>query len=167
MIFKDWKDCSQDEVNLDMEHRGVYYIHAQAWHIKGYLGGRHSWLAFYSRLHRDFLVCEYTTKETLIVQDAITILYDGSTTSDITEHAPFISLRKPNTQWFGHDPKVVASSYQRLNYRDVEAACMEYPRDEFNLLTWNCNTFTSFMLKKLGIDIKPPLLAIGAKRWSS
>jgi hypothetical protein len=54
-----------------------------------------------------------------------------------------------------------------LNYRDVEAACMEYPRDEFNLLTWNCNTFTSFMLKKLGIDIKPPLLAIGAKRWSS
>jgi hypothetical protein len=166
-MFKHWKKCSQEYRPMDLSYDGFYYINAQAWHIKGYLGGRHSWCAF---KHNDrWLTVELTTRETLDVQKAEIIL-----TSDrhapYDAHRPFISTRAPNRQWFGHDPHVQWIHPYRVKFNDVVDACYEYPHQkEFNLLTKNCNTFTSFLLWKLKVDARiPTWLQYGwksAKYW--
>ena len=150
MMFKHWKECSQDPVPMDLQYNGVYIISAQAWHLKGYLGGKHTWLAF---KYKEWLVAELTTRETLHTQDAL-ILYDGAPQNDDEAHAPFISMREPNRQWFGHDPEVTWIHPYTINSQDVFDACKTYPLKDFKLLTQNCNTFVSYLAWKLNIDMR-------------
>jgi hypothetical protein len=162
MMFKDWRLCSQDSIPMDLQYRGLYYIHAQAWHIKGYLGGRHSWCTFNVPKH-GWVTVELTTRETLAHQDCkvLWVKKDGVALDD---HAPFISTRAPNKQWFGHDPQVVWIHPYDVSYEDVVKACEDYPIEEFNILTKNCNTFTSWLMYRLGIDVRiPRLTSIGWK----
>lgn len=150
MIFKHWKECTQELRPMDLSYNGLYYIKAQAWHIKGYLGGNHSWCGF---KHNDrWLVVELTTRETVDVQSCSVIL-DSNRHAAYDAHRPMITTRAPNMQWFGHDPKVEWIYPYEVKLNDVIDACYEYPHQkEFNLLTKNCNTFTSFLLWKLKIE---------------
>jgi hypothetical protein len=151
-MFKHWKECSQDLVPMDLSYNGLYYIKAQAWHIKGYLGGNHSWCAF--KKDSQWLVVELTTRETLNVQSA-NVIHTTDRHAPYDGHRPFISDRAPNAQWFGHDPVVEWIYPYNVNYADVVNACYSYPHQhEFNNVNKNCNTFTSFLLWKLNIDAR-------------
>jgi hypothetical protein len=169
-MFRDWRHCNQSLVDMSFHKDVVYYVHARAWHLKGYLGGRHSYITWYSKDHGQQLVVEYTDRETLDVQDA-DIIYSG--TDEYQTHAPFISNRKPNAHWFGGRPIIKgACGLFPHQYSEFENACRTYPNanKEFNLLTNNCNTFTSYLLYKMKLEIEQPHPAIGYKsrqRWSN
>lgn len=170
MIFKDWRLCDQSLVDLEFKKDQLYYVHARAWHLKGWLFGRHSYLTWWSPEHKKQLVIEYTDRETLAVQGA-DIVYGGR--DEYQLHAPFISTRPANARWFGADPIIKGScGIGNIKYQDFVDACEQYPNriTEFNLLTNNCNTFTSYLLYKLKLDITQPFPAIGHRsrqRWSN
>jgi hypothetical protein len=169
-MFKDWRICDQSLVPMEFHPEYVYYVHARAWHFKGYIGGRHSYLTWFSKEHNQQLVIEYTDRETLEVQGA-DIIYSG--TDHYTNHAPFISNRKPNARWFGADPYIKGScSLYPHTYSDFVDACDIYPNrnTEFNILHNNCNTFTSYLLYKMMLEIEQPFPAVGHRsrqRWSN
>lgn len=160
--FGEWKLMPQASVGLSLDPTKLYYLHARAWHFKGYIGGTHSWITFYSRLHDDWLVVELTDRETLGVQDC-TILFSGT---DQAVHAPFITNRVKDAQWFGTIPRVVDCCLTR-NFEDFQSACLEYPIREFRLATRNCNTFTSYLIWRLELNLERPLRSIGFKnkKW--
>lgn len=162
MIFKDWRECDQSPIDLNFEQHKIYYVHARAWHIKGYLLGRHSYLTWWDKKHKSQLVIEYTDRETLDIQDA-NILYSGR--EEYTLHAPYISDRLANARWFGADPIIKAECTNYLQYEDFVSACKHYPykTTPFDLLKNNCNTFTSYLLYHLDLDIQQPWPAIGHK----
>lgn len=163
--FKDWRECSQDLIPLRLDLQDLTYIHAKTWHLKGYLGGTHSWMAVWGKEHKQWLVIEINDKETLEYQGG-KIIYDGSKTSDPKERAPFITTRPVTAQWFGNNPKVIG----RCHCPPLDAiikAIDEYPLKDFKLITVNCNTFTSYLIWKLDLDLKRPFRSIGFrnKNW--
>jgi hypothetical protein len=164
--FTDWRKCSQDVIPLTVSKDRLFYIQAQAWHLKGYTGGTHSWLTFWSTQHNDWLVVELTDQETLWYQNGDTV-YHGSTTDVATVHAPYITTRPYNSQWFGHDPYIVDSCFLDVDYSDILLAAKNYPIKDFKLLYQNCNTFTSYMIWKLNLKLKRPFRSIGFrnKNW--
>lgn len=167
-FFKDWRECSQELVPLNLDTSRLYYIQAKAWHFKGYIGGTHSWTTFFSPIHSGWLVAEYTERETLSYQDG-KIIYDGNSTLDDTKHAPYITSRSYNAEWFGGKPYIV-DSCQKISYNEVLKACEEFPYNEFRLLDLNCNTFTSYLHWKLGLHLKRPIRSVGYKNkdwWQS
>lgn len=156
-MFKDWRECSQDLVeSLNLDPTRFYYLQAQAWHLKGYLGGTHSYCTFHH--NNQWLVIELTDRETLEVQGA-EIIYAGT---DSEEHAPFITTRPYNAQWFGHDPYIV-DSCDAVSFDSILQAANEYPIDTFKLLHQNCNTFTSYLIAKLDLKLKRPIRSVGFK----
>lgn len=163
MLFKDWRTGDQSSVNLSFDKDYVYYIHARAWALKGWLGGTHSWTVFWSNEHNQWLVAEISDKETLTVQQAKILWIQPY--AGLFDKVPVISNRVPDARWFGSTPIIVGSSYKTFNYYDIVAVCKEYPKKEFRLLTTNCNTFTSFLVHRLNLKIKRPLRSIGFKKW--
>lgn len=157
MFFKDWRICDQSVIALPLlDTNRFYYMQAQAWHLKGYLGGTHSYCTFY---HNDkWLVVELTDVETLNVQNAKTV-YHGALEF---EHAPFISDRPYNAKWFGHSPYIVDSCIAP-EYEEIISACKNYPINKFEILTTNCNTFTSYLISTLKLNLKRPLRSVGFK----
>lgn len=168
MLFKDWRICDQSLVPLELSTTGIHYIYARAWHLKGYLGGKHSYITLWSEEHKNYITVEYTDRETLEVQGA-NILYGG--TDKYHEHSTFISIRPPNARWFGNDPKIYYCSgnpgawHHKLGYLDFMKACDDYPfkNKEFDLLTNNCNTFTSYLIHALKLDMDAPFFSIGSR----
>lgn len=160
MIFKDWRECSQEPIELDLDPSYMYYLQAQAWHLKGYLGGTHSYCTFFHE--KEWLVVEMTDAETLEVQNA-DIRYQGTICSD---HAPFISNRLYNAQWFGNKPYVV-DKCPAVPYDKILQAVKEYPIKEFNILHQNCNTFTSYLIASMDLNLKRPFRSVGFrnKKW--
>lgn len=163
-MFKDWRHCSQDLVHLNLKKDRFYYIQAQAWHLKGYLLGTHSYSVMWNNLYNKFLVIELTDVETLRHQKC-NILYLGKETSDKSKHIVGISDRPYNAQWFGNNPYIVDSDIA-VDYKDIYSAVMQYPINKFKLLTQNCNTFTSYLHWKLELDIKRPIRSVGYKNKS-
>jgi hypothetical protein len=159
--FKDWRECSQDLIPMDLDEDALYYMQARAWHIKGYLGGTHSWTTFYSKSDKAWMVAEYTDRETLSYQGG-EIIYDGNPTLNDFKHAPYIATRPCNAQWFGADPYIV-DVCKSPSYETILKACQEFPYNEFRLLDLNCNTFTSYLHWKLGLHLRQPLRSIGYK----
>lgn len=164
--FKNWRQCSQDIVPLDLDKTRLYYIQAQAWHIKGYLGGAHSWLTLWSEEEQSWLVIELSDEETLSYQDG-NVLYFGNNTGLSNAHAPFISTRSYNAQWFGHNPYIVDSCIADVSIDRIIEAMKDYPIKEFKILNRNCNTFTSYMIWKLNLKLRRPFKSVGFKnaRW--
>ena len=159
--FKDWRECTQDLKPLDLNKSQLYYIQARAWNNKGWIGGTHSYTTFFSEEHKSWMVAEYTERETLSYQNGVTV-YDGNLTSDDTKHAPYISTRSYNAQWFGANPYIVDTCLAPT-YKEVQQACVEFPYSEFNILNLNCNTFTSYLHWKLGLPLRRPLRSVGYK----
>jgi len=156
MFIKDWKECSQNLIPLELDKDRFYYLQAQAWHIKGYLGGTHSYCAFFH--DSNWLVVELTDIETLEVQNA-EIVYSGASGA---EHAPFITKRPYNAEWFGKSPYIVDSCPKPL-YNDIVIACKNYPLQEFKILSTNCNTFTSYLIAALNLNLRRPIRSVGFK----
>ena len=145
---------------LELDTNKFYYLQAQAWHLKGYLGGTHSYCTFFN--NGKWAVVELTDIETLEVQQA-DILYHGTTGS---EHAPFISYRPYNAKWFGHAPYIVDSCPAPI-YSDILFEAKNYPIKDFKILTQNCNTFTSYLINQLNLPLKRPLRSVGFRnrKW--
>ena len=162
-LFKDWRICSQDLKHMPLDPSRFYYIQAQAWALKGYAGGTHSWCTFYES--NKWLVIELTDRETLSIQKA-NIIYDGPAIHD-QDHAPFITDRPYNAQWFGHDPFIVDSCPMTVSYSDILYCAKQYPIRDFVLINQNCNTFTSYLIWKLNLNLHRPLRSIGFKnkKW--
>jgi hypothetical protein len=91
MLFKDWRQLDQSSVGLIFEKQYVYYLHSRAWALKGWAGGTHSWITFWSAQHNKWLVVEFTDKETIEIQHA-EILYSWNHVGYL-EHSPIISNR--------------------------------------------------------------------------
>ena len=171
MVFKHWSQCTQDVVFLELDTNKLYYLHAQAWHLKGYLGGTHSWLAFW---HRDrWLTVELSDRETLSCQRSYdnkpVTIYNDPGTVDIQTRAPFISDRITNAQWFGHNPRIVDSCYYSGGLKDIQSTVDQYPIKDFNIISKNCNTFTSYMIYKLCLPLRRPVFSYGfkgTKQWT-
>lgn len=164
LSFRDWRTCSQSLIPLTLDKDRFYYIQAQAWALKGYIGGTHSYSVFWSNEHNNFLIAEYTDAETVRYQTSQTV-YSGDYTLD-TEHAPFITARPYNAQWFGKDPYIV-DSCPYIDYSRVLYACKQFPLKGFNILHKNCNTFTSYLHWALDADLKRPVRSVGykSKKW--
>lgn len=162
MIFKDWRICDQSLVPLELDKSRFYYLQAQAWHLKGYLGGTHSYSTFWSNQHESWLVVELTDYETVSYQGG-EIEYTTADEDEPTKHAPFIHTRPYNAKWFGHSPYIVDSCDLTVNYQDVRQACDEYPIQDFVLLSQNCNTFTSYLIWRFGLPLRRPFRSFGFK----
>ncbi len=156
--FKDWRECSQDLIPIHLEKEFIYYLHAQAWHLKGYIGGTHSYLTMWSKEHNEWIVIELTDLETLSYQNC-KVIYDGGV-SKREEHAAMISNRPFNAQWFGKNPKIIAWA-PAPEYSDILKVAKEYPLKGFRLTSQNCNTFTSHVIYKLNLNLKRPLRSVG------
>lgn len=156
--FKNWRQCSQDIVPLDVDKSRMYYVQAQAWHLKGYLGGTHSWLTLWSKENQSWIVIELSDEETMSYQDG-KVLYSENSTS----HTPIMSTRSYNAQWFGHNPYIVDNCIANVPINRIVEAMKEYPIKEFNILNRNCNTFTSYMIWKLNLRLRRPFKSIGFK----
>ena len=166
-LFKDWRILDKSSTNLNLDKSRFYYLHARAWALKGWLGGTHSWFAFWSTEKSSWLVLELTDPETLDVQeaDAMYIRNVG-----YTDHSPVISNRIPDAKWFGANPIIIASTENRFTYKDIERVCNEYNFKEFNLIDSNCNTFASYVIHKLGLGFSRPFRSWGFKNnehWTS
>jgi hypothetical protein len=165
MFFKDWRECSQDILPLNLNKKRFYYIQAQACYLKGYFGGTHSYCTFWDRNYKKWLVIEKTKMETLLHQNC-DVVYCGIDSKELNNPMPYISTRIPNAQWFGHNPYVVDSCINTIQLKELIEVCKEYPYKEFNLLTRNCNTFTSFLIWKLNLKLKKPFKSFGFKTKS-
>lgn len=159
-LFKDWRECdiSQD-YNLILDPAKSYYLQARAWHLKGYLGGTHSFFACHDKSRNVWFVAEITDRETLDVQKCNAI-YSG--TAEYRERAPYITNRLYNSKWFGNKVKIV-DSCPAVEFSDLLYATKKYPIDHFNLLKYNCNTYMSFLIWQLDLDLKRPIRSIGFK----
>lgn len=164
MLFKDWRLLDQTPVGLVFDKKNIYYLHSRAWALKGWLGGTHSWLTFWSKEHGKQLVVELTDPETISVQKA-NIIYNWSETK-FQEHSPTISDRIADAKWFGSTPVVVDVADNTLSFLQIQQACAEYPNKEFRLVDQNCNTFLSYLIYKLDLKMKRPLRSIGFKKWN-
>lgn len=154
-MIKDWRYCDQSLVEMQLDKNYLYYIHAQAWHIKGYLGGTHSYCAFYHA--GDWLVVELSDQETLDVQGGETV-YIG--TESYYDRAPCISKRPFNAKWFGHRPHII-DKCRLPAYDDILAVCKNYPLGQFKIFTQNCNTFISYLIHELGLEMRRPIRSVG------
>lgn len=161
MLFKDWRLLNTSSVKLDFDQRYLYYVHSRAWALKGWLGGTHSWIVFWSSETNSWLSMELTTKETLGFQGTQNVYYIRDV--DPSLHSPVISDRCPDGKWFGSTPTVVDRCLNKFSLSDLEQLCNEYPFDEFNLFSKNCNTFTSYVNYKLKLGLKKPIRSVGAK----
>lgn len=161
-LFKDWRECDQSCVVLPLQREKVYYIQARAWHFKGYLGGTHSWITLWSNEYNEFVTIELSDRETLKHQGA-RILLDSNKTNDDGKHSPVISARKYNSKWFGAKPAIVSESYAYVSYKQLADICNSYPISEYRTLTRNCNTFISYVIFKLNLNIRRPVRSVGFK----
>lgn len=163
--FKDWRECSQNIIAMNLNISKVYYMQARAWHLKGYLGGTHSYTTFYSHQHKCWMVVEYSDRETLSYQGG-KIIYDGNNTLNDSKRAVYITTRPFNIEWFGAAPYIV-DYCDSPDYGKVLSACQQYPYDDFRIIDLNCNTFTSYLHWKIDLNLKRPLRSIGyrSKKW--
>lgn len=167
-IFKDWRLCDISTVDLVLDKQYIYYIHARAWALKGWIGGTHSCMAVWSKKLDKWLVVESTDAETLAIQGA-EILYTRS--HDLITKGPFVSDRDPRQRWFNARPFVVGKVLNiGIDLDQLVDACAKYPVREFRLVSQNCNTFISYLIVRFGLKLKRPLRSIGfrsAKQWRS
>lgn len=166
-FFTDWKILDQSSAGLEFDKKYCYYVHARAWALKGYFGGMHSWLVFWSKEKNSWLVVELTDKETLEIQNA-NILYIWNNIG-YREYSPTINQRIIDGKWFGAKPVIAGKCLLTFDYGDIVKLCNNYPFKEFILTSRNCVTFTSYLIERLNLDIKRPFRSIGFKNrrfWS-
>jgi hypothetical protein len=161
MLFKDWRLLDQTSVDLSLDKEYVYYLHARAWALKGWLGGTHSWITFWSAKHDKWLVVENSDIETIEVQSA-NILWIRENTG-YYDRSPLICDRIPDAKWFGTIPIIVGKDKCSFDYDDIVRICENYPFFDFNLITRNCNTFISFIVSELDLNISRPIRSYGFK----
>ena len=164
LLFGRWQDKSIDPI-ADLRVPGLYFNAARTFGFKGLLGGTHSWLTHVTN-NLAHTVIEVTDIETLHVQG--TSFYSSLCGQPIhrlgfCEKRVFMSDRHGCQRWFGHEPQITYLGPVELD--NVLTWARLYPKlqHKFHTLTTNCNTFTSWILHILGIELWS---GIGAKTWS-
>jgi hypothetical protein len=72
-------------------------------------------------------------------------------------HSWLVFWSSDHNKWFGTVPRIHDRALNTVKYSDIENACQDYPFKEFDLLKRNCNTFASYIINKLNLNITPPL----------
>ena len=157
-MFKHWKELDISPVNLNLNREYTYYIQSRAWGLKGWLGGTHPWMTFFSKSQQQWLVVELTDQETVEFQKGH-IYFQGL--KDLYAMTPIISSRDPEQMWFSAIPKIVDQKKTNFDVEDVRRVCASYPYQQYRLLTRNCNTFFSYLNYILQTDFRRPLRSVG------
>lgn len=169
MIFSDWRKADISEVLMALDNDYVYFLHSRAWGLKGYLGGTHSWLAFWCHENKKWMVAEVSDRETVDVQGARTYCAGTEHYSDKT---PILSDRSPRQKWFNAYPSIVAKERRRITIQQASAVIRSYPFSQYKLLHRNCNTFFSYLVYELDLHFQKPLVSVGFRpkkfwrKWS-
>lgn len=149
----------------DLKVPGLYFQAARAFGLKGLLGGTHSWLTHIAD-DLKHTVIEVTTIETLHVQGSSFYKSFRDTPNYLIDpelHQVFVSNRNGSQRWFGHDPKITYLGPMELDVLLSWSELYPHIHDTFRVLTTNCNTFTSWILHLMGVEL---WAGIGAKTWS-
>jgi len=154
-ILGDWRGLNCASPGLDLDPDCVYYWHSRAHGLKGILGGTHGHISFYDGR---WYTVEITDEETLEYQDCEIV---HRTTDQYQVRAAFISTRRPDQYWFGNKTTAVSECYSRLKIADVIEACDQYPYKSFDMIFRNCNTFVSFLIFYLNLNLERPLVSVG------
>lgn len=163
-LFGRWQDKSIEQA-AELNVPGLYFLAARTFGLKGLLGGTHSWLTHVDH-DMKHTVIEVTSIETLNVQGSgFYYGYNGMPNyeADIEEHRVFVSDRRGDQAWFGHAPEVVYIGPMELEPLLDWTGCYPKLDHAFNVLKANCNTFTSWILHLIGVEL---WIGIGAKNWS-
>jgi hypothetical protein len=163
-IFGDWRTQDVSLVDLRLDPSQIYYFLARTCGFKGWLGGTHSWMGFWSEEKKRWLVLELSDIETVSIQKA-NILF--ATTDDLFDRGPILSDRDPRQKWFGAIPRIVDQQRRTMRTRDVIEVSRRYPFSDYRLLSRNCNTFFSFANLELGVHFRRPFRCVGyrSKTW--
>lgn len=166
-IFRDWRELDQTLVNLNFKKGYIYYVHSRAWALKGWCGGTHAWITMWSEEYSKWIVVELTDRETITVQQGSLIWVNDNML--LQEYGPIISDRINNAKWFGSTPSIVGKAAATVSLADLVDICQSYPLTGFNLVTRNCNTFISYVIYRLKLNIRRPMRSVGFKSkryWS-
>jgi hypothetical protein len=160
-VFGRWQDKSVNQ-SVHLKVPGLYFLAARTWGFKGLIGGTHSWL---THVGPDLAhtVIEVTNIETLHVQGSTCFSNFTGKPASPQEHMVYMSNRPGDQLWFGHKPEVVYVGPLAL---DLLLDWTEhYPRlnHSFHVLHANCNTFTSWILHLLDVEL---WTGFGAKNWA-
>lgn len=156
-LFGDWRGLNCESAGLVLDTSRVYYWHSRTHGIKALFGGTHGHISFWDQR---WYTVEITDQETLEYQNC-EIAHRG--TEEYQRRAAFISTRRPDQQWFGNPATVVSTCQDKLTLDQVTQACKLYPIAEFDLVSRNCNTFVSYLIYKLDLNLKRPAIAVGYK----
>lgn len=165
LVLGRWQTKSVEKV-VDFTQVGVYLLRARTFGFKGLIGGTHSWIVHVD-MDGNCLVAEVTDLETLKLQGATMIEAVRKPTSD-QEQLVFLSNREGGQKWFGASPRVrYLGGVNKTTFRNMIAT---YPLADhvFHVLNANCNTFSSWIIYKLGFT--PKNVGFGAKsteKWQS
>lgn len=165
LLLGRWQSRSIEKL-VDFPLPGIYLLKARTFGFKGFIGGTHSWIVHVDMDNR-CLVAEVTNLETLKVQGATVIETVRKPIND-REHLVFLSNREGGQKWFGAKPKSkYLGDISKIDFRNMIA---NYPLSQnvFNVLNANCNTFSSWIIYKLGFT--PKNIGFGAKsvkRWKN
>jgi hypothetical protein len=143
LTFGDWRKESTAVVG-EFTKPGYYVMSAQAHGLKGWIGGRHSYIVHVPQTGQHD-VYEITDYETLTYQD----VWDYTAFKPharYNEAALFKVARHGFQQWFGAFPRIESYTEAWPTEQDLDELCEHYPHknDEFSLLNVNCNTFVSW-----------------------
>lgn len=162
-VFGRWQDQSVAKV-VDFKVPGLYFLNARTYGFKGWVGGSHSWLVHVDQDYKQ-TVLEVTSYETLRVQGASDITGFKEYTDEV-EQQVLVSNREGGQMWFGHRPRVVVY-LGPLVADTVLDWTKNYPllRGSFSILQANCNTFTSWIMSLLGVELWTGIGAKSPAKW--
>lgn len=158
LTFGDWRTKSTAVVG-EFDKPGVYVMAARAHGLKGWFGGRHSYLVHVDQ-SGEHTVFEITDAETLGYQGAVEYTSYRSNPG-FDEPVLYRAKRNGYQQWFGAQPRVVWYNAVWPELADLDDLFHLYPHknSEFRMFHMNCNTFVSwsvFIARTMGVDIRFP-----------
>ncbi len=142
MLTGDWRKMDTSLIEMDFNKNRTYLLATRSVGTKGWLGGKHSFIYWFSQSQQKWLTVEITDHETLEIQKAKIVL---KFTNDFLKMAPFITMREANQRWFGAKPRIIDSIELNISDEDMYNFVTQYPIKEYQVFTQNCNTFTSFL----------------------
>lgn len=156
--LSDWRhaDISDTGILSNTSTPSTYILSASSWGMKGKLpGARHSWVSAFNGI--SWKTYEITDLETLDIQGA-NVLYAKYTDYQLKQL--IVSDRNPSTLWFGNKPRIDYTT----NYLDINAD--SYPMNyNIDLITNNCNTFTSYIVWKHDLNFNPYYVGFKNKKF--
>jgi hypothetical protein len=163
-FFGRWQDkCIDRFVNFNVG--GLYFLNARTFGLKGFLGGSHSWITFVSDDLLTHTVIEVTDVESLHIQGATSITEFGLFTGP-TEKQVIMSNRDGGQLWFGEQPSVTYIGPSNIDVLLKWTTSYPLITQRFSLFNANCNTYTSWILHLLGMNLWTGIGCKSTLKWA-